>query len=84
MWPFIKRKSNNKSLSIPQDKLSNTQFTYKSIRRKKQKENCYKMSSTSSESNLKHNGASLATEESSHLLEQQANGEKYGSQKAVI
>ncbi|XP_058985056.1 facilitated trehalose transporter Tret1-2 homolog isoform X1 [Musca domestica] len=40
------------------------------------------MSSTSSEANLKHNGAaSLATEESSHLLEKAANGEKYGSQK---
>lgn len=43
------------------------------------------MSSTSSESNLKHNNALLATEESSHLLEKAVNGtEKYGSQQAVI
>lgn len=43
------------------------------------------MSSTSSESNLKHNNALLATEESSHLLEKAVNGtEKYGSHQAVI
>ena len=43
------------------------------------------MSSTSSETNLKHNNALLATEESSHLLEKAVNStEKYGSQQAVI
>lgn len=42
------------------------------------------MSSTSSETNLKHNNALLATEESSHLLEKAVNStEKYGSQQAV-
>ncbi|TMW48141.1 hypothetical protein DOY81_006774 [Sarcophaga bullata] len=41
------------------------------------------MSSTSSETNLKHNNALLATEESSHLLEKAVNStEKYGSQQA--
>ncbi|KAI8122244.1 facilitated trehalose transporter Tret1-2 homolog isoform X1 [Lucilia cuprina] len=41
------------------------------------------MSSTSSESNLKHNNALLATEESSHLLEKAVNGaDKYGSHQA--